>query len=113
MPAIKHIVWRLGASWEATDAAELSQRTEPRKAASQQLMWVRLVSGVKDDAVHRRVHHPVKGDRQFHNAEARPEVSARNGGRGDDGGTELLCDLVKLSTRERLEAGGAVEASEQ
>jgi hypothetical protein len=96
MPAIKHIVWRLGASWEATDAAELSQRTEPRKATSQQLMWVRLVSGVKDDAIHRRVHHPVKGDRQLHNAEARSEMPTGNGGRGDDGGAKLLCDLVKL-----------------
>ena len=62
MSTIKDVVWGLGASREAADATELAQRAEPRKAASQQLMWVRLVSGVKDDAVYRRVHHAVKGD---------------------------------------------------
>ena len=63
MPAVKNVVWGLGASREAADAAELSQRTEPRKAARQQLVWVRLVSSVKDDAVHRRVHYAMKRNR--------------------------------------------------
>jgi hypothetical protein len=63
MPTIEDVVRGLGASREAADAAELTQRAKPRKAASQQLMWVRLVPSVKDDAIHRRVHHAVKGNR--------------------------------------------------
>jgi hypothetical protein len=39
-------------------------------------------------------------------------VSARYGSGGDDGGAQLLCNLIKLSARKRLEPGWAVETSE-
>ena len=52
MATIKDIVWRLSAAREAADAAELAQATESREATGEELMWIRLMSSVKDDAIH-------------------------------------------------------------
>jgi hypothetical protein len=113
MSAVKHIVWRFCTSWEATNATELAECAEPRKATGQQLMRIRLVSRVKDDPIHRGIHHSMKGDREFHHAEARPEMAASDGRCGDDCRSDLLGNLVELDARERLQAGGAIKASEQ
>jgi hypothetical protein len=112
MAAIENIVWGLSAAREAADATQLAERAESREATSEQFVRIRLVTSVEDDTVDRRVHHAMKGNRELDNAEARPEVSAGNGGGGDDGSAQLLGNLVELCAGERLQAGWAVETSE-
>ena len=112
MAAIEDVVWGLSAAREAADSAELAEGSESRKATSEQLVRIRLVTSVEDDAVDRRVHDAMKGDRELDDAEAWPEVSAGNGGGGDDGCAQLLGNLVELCVGERLQAGWAVKTSE-
>ena len=60
---VKHVMRGFGAAREAADAAELAKCAESREAAGQQLMRVRLVPSVKDDAIDRRVHHAMECNR--------------------------------------------------
>jgi hypothetical protein len=112
MPAVEDIVWGLGATWEAANTAKLAECAESRKSTGEEFVRIRLVPSVKDDTVDRRVHHSMEGDRELYNAEAWPKVSPGNSGGGDDGGTELLGNLVELCVGERLQAGWAVKTSE-
>ena len=77
MPAIEHVVRRLGPAREAADAVELAQRPEALEAPGQELVRVGLVAGVPDDPVARRLEQPVERDRQLDDAQRGPEVAAR------------------------------------
>jgi uncharacterized membrane protein len=58
--AVEDVVLTLGSPREATNAANLAQRIEPIPTACQQLVRVRLVSGIPHDPVTWRVHHAVE-----------------------------------------------------
>jgi hypothetical protein len=63
VPTIEHVVGRLSAAREAADTAELAERAKSGKSTGEQLVRIRLVPSIKDDAVDRRVHHAMQGDR--------------------------------------------------
>ena len=119
---------RLGALRVAGEAAGLAQRRESWRAG-QELVHVRLVAGVEDDRVARRVEHPVDGDRQLDHAEVRAEVTAGLRDVLDEDFADLARELPSCScsahrgraVRDRLEqrssvppgCGGATPASER
>src|SRR5450755_4526342 len=59
-------------------------------------MHVRLVAGIKQDPVDRRVEDPVQGDGQLNDAQVRPEVTAVDRYRLDEEITDLRRKLRQL-----------------
>ena len=57
----------------------LAEGVETVLPAGEDLVGVALVADVPDDAVLRRVEHPVKGDRQLHRPQVGGEVAAGAG----------------------------------
>ena len=53
MATIKDVMRRFCSSREATNSAELTQATESREATGEELVRIRLMPSVKDDAIHR------------------------------------------------------------
>ena len=82
-------------------------------AAGQQLVHVRLVAGVEDDAVLRRVEDTVHGDRELDHAEVRPKVTARSRRRLDEKITDLRGQAGELVLTESLQVLRAVDALQQ
>jgi hypothetical protein len=68
------VVFALGARRVPGQAALLAQAFEIRAASGQHLVDVRLVTGVEDDRIVRRVEHPVQRQRELDDAEVRPQV---------------------------------------
>src|SRR5262249_60340860 len=105
--AVEDVVPGLRPPRKATDAAELAERPESLVAAGQELVRIRLVAGVPDDPVDRRVEEPVECDRQLDDAEAAAEVAAGRRDRGDDRLADLGSEAVELVCREGPQVGGA------
>ena len=76
-------------------------------------MHVRLMAGVEDDLVHRRVEHPVHRDGQLDHAEIRPEVAARPRDGLDQHVTDLAGQDGQLVRRELLEFARAGDGFQQ
>ena len=106
------VVLGLGAARVPRQAALHPQPVEV-VPAGEELVHVRLVTGVEDDGVLRRVEHTVQGDRQLDDAEVGPEVPAGLRYRGDEEVPDLLRQLVQLRGVERLDVVGAVNGVEQ
>ena len=88
-------------------AVDLAQRAEPLEAAGEQLVGVRLVPGVPDDPVARRLEQPVERERDLDDAERRAEVAAGRGDGPDDRLADLGGELARArrSVRPRRSAG--------
>ena len=91
----------------ARQATGLAQVGEPLAATGQQLVHVRLMAGVPQDGVVRRVEDPVQRQRQLDDAQVRAQVSAG----GVDALHDELADLggedLQLLGIEPLDVGGA------
>ena len=107
--AIEHVVRRLGAAREATDAIDLAERAEPPEPAGQELVRVGLVAGVPHDPVARRLEEPMEDDRELHHAERAAEVAAGMRDRFDDRLADLAGQLLELGVREAAEVRWAVQ----
>ena len=73
---LDHVVLGLGPARVAGDTAAMRELGEAGLAAGQQLVHVRLVAGIEQDPVDRRVEDPVQRDGQLNDAQVRPEVTA-------------------------------------
>ena len=82
---------------------------EPGLAAGDDLVDVRLVAGVPEDHVGRRVEHPVEGEGELDRTEVRAEVAGVVGHRGDDEVTDLAGEFVELRIGEIAEIGGLTD----
>ena len=69
------VVLGLGLARVARQAALLPQADEAARSTGDDLVDVRLVAGVPEDPVPRRVEHPVRGERELDRAEVRAEVA--------------------------------------
>ena len=111
-PPSKTSCSRLAPAREPADPADLAERPEPLEAAGQQLVRVRLVTGVPDDPVTGRFEQPMQGDRQLDHAERAAEVAAgRRDGR-DDRLADLAGELLQLGFRQTAKVGGTMEGWE-
>ena len=79
VPVLDDVVLALGLARVAGEAAALAEQVEAVLPAGDDLVHVRLVPGVEQDAVVRRVEHPVQGERELDHAEVRAEVAAGAG----------------------------------
>ena len=94
--AIEDIVCGFTAAREPPDAVELTERPEALQAASQELVRVGLVARVPHDPVTGRLEQPVERDRQLHDAQGRPQVTAGRRDGLDDGLADLESQLGQL-----------------
>ena len=97
----------------AGQAALLLQRAEPRDAAGEQLVHVRLVAGVEDDPVPRRVKDAVDRDGQLDHAQVRPEMAAGPCRRLDQQIADLPGEAGELILAEFLQVLRTVDALQQ
>src|SRR5690606_31447675 len=109
--ALDDVVLGLRALRVSGEAAALA-KTREVTAPGEQLVHVRLVTGVEDDGVARRVEDAVKGDRQLDDTEVGTEVSARLGDFRDEESADLLRELLELAGGEPIEVTGPREGLE-
>ena len=110
--AVHDVVRRLAAAREAADAVDLAQGAEAVQAPREQLVRIRLVPGVPDDLVARRLEEPVQGERDLDHAQRRAEVAAGHGDGPDDGLADLGGELDQLRLRQAAKLRGVLEAVE-
>ncbi len=72
-------------------------------AAGQQLVHVRLVAGIEQDPVDRRVEDPVQGDGEFNDAQVRAEMTAVDRYRLDEEIADLRRKLRQFVRAQFLE----------
>jgi hypothetical protein len=94
------------------DEAALLPQPGEVLAAGEQLVHVRLVPGVEDDRVARRVEHAVDGDRRLHHSEVRAQVPAGLGDVGDQERPHLGGEPIELSFREPVQITRPVDGFE-
>jgi hypothetical protein len=96
----------------AGEPAVLAEQVEPVLPPGHDLVHVRLVPGIEQDAVFRGVEHPVQGQGDLDDAEVGPEVAAGAGHLGDQEVTDLgrqQGQLVRFEPLQVLRAGHAGE----
>ena len=90
-----------------------AQLVEPLLPASDDLVDVRLVPGVEDQPVARRVEDPVQGERELHHAEVRTKVAAGARHLFHQKVTDFGGEQRQLLRRELLEVFGTVDGAQQ
>ena len=97
MAVLDEVVPALLAARVARHAARLAQLRELLAAAGEDLVHVRLVAGVPEDRVGRRLEHAVQRQRQLDRAEVGTEVPGVLGDRLDDDVADLAGEFVELA----------------
>jgi hypothetical protein len=110
--AVEDVVLGFAASREAADPAELAKRAKSLEPSGEQLVGIRLMAGVPDDPVARRLEEPVERDRELDDAERAAEMAAGPGDRRDDRLADLFGELLELRRCQAAEIGGAVEGGQ-
>ena len=113
MRGAERVVLAFLAARKARGAAPLAQLRHLRAAPGQDLVRVRLVADVPDDAVARRVEDVVQRDRQLDGAEVRREVAAGLRDRVQQEGAKLARELRQLARGKPAQVGGRVDRFEQ
>src|SRR5438105_31973 len=90
------IVFRLGAHQESRDAAVLPERAEVLPPSGEHLVHVRLVAGIPDELVPRRIEYAMQRYRELDRPEARGDVAAGLLHVLDGEVTDLLTELEQL-----------------
>src|SRR3954462_2846299 len=96
MAGVENVVLRLLAFAEAGDAAVHADRVERIAASGNELVRIRLVAGIEDDLIARRIENVVQRQRQLDDAEIAAEVADRVRDPLDDAVADLFRELVKL-----------------
>ena len=110
---LDEVVPALLATRVARHAARLAQLGELCAAPGEDLVHVRLVAGVPEDRVGRRLEHAVQRQRQLDRAEIGSEVSGVLGDRFDDHVADLAGQFVELLVRQTAQVGRIVDLLEQ
>ena len=90
MSGVKGVVRAFRSFGKTGQAAQSPERIKTVAPAGEQLVSVRLVAHVPDQAVPGGVEHPVNGDGQFHHAQGGSQVPSGPGHGPDD----LLPDFL-------------------
>ena len=110
---LHHVVLGLGPARVAGDTAAMLELREAGLAAGQQLVHVRLVAGIEQDPVDRRVEDPVQGDGEFNDAQVRPDMAAIAGHHLDQQVTDLRGQLRQFLGAELLEVAWTRDGLQQ
>ena len=109
MAVLDVVVDRLLAARIARQPAGLAELLELGLASGDDLVDVRLVAGVPEDRVGRRVEHPVQGERELDRTEVRAEVAGVVGHGGDDEVADLAGQFVEFVVGEIAQIGRLAE----
>ena len=82
-------------------SAVLTQTRKIRPAAGQQLMHIRLMTDIKNQAVFLRIKNGLNGDAQFHNAQIPSQMTAGLGYAGNQKLPDLLAQAGPFFIAER------------
>ncbi len=107
------VVVGLGLARVARKAALLAERDEVGRAPGEHLVHVRLVAGVPQDAVSRRVEDPVQRDGQLDDPEVRAEVASDAGGGVDQEVAQLRGQCRELADLQTLEISRTLDGFQQ
>src|SRR5262249_18262746 len=110
--AVEDVVRRLGPTREAADAVERAQGAEPLETPGQQLVRIRLMTGIPDDAVARRFEQSVERDRELDDTQRGAEMAPGLGDGRDDGRADIGGELRELGLIEATELGGVAQLGE-
>lgn len=113
MRGAEGVVFGFGAARETGDAAELAQPRHLIAAAGQDLVRIRLMTDVPDDAVIRRIEHIVQRDGQLHRAQIGRQMAARLGHAIEHVGSQLVGQRLQLAAIEGAEIGRIVDGFQQ
>jgi len=113
VPRSVGVVLALAAQHEAIQTAGLAQRIKAIGAARQQLVHIRLMADVKNEAVLRRVKHIVHCDSQLNHAEVGTDVAAGAGHALNETVANLLRESFELRHTEMLDVGRRVNRVEK
>jgi hypothetical protein len=106
---LDHVVVGLGPARVPGQAVLLPQPGEPGSAPGDDLVHVRLVAGVPQDPVVRRVEDPVQRQRELDGAEIGAEVAAGARHRGDQEVPDLLGQRGELRAVQPPQVPGSVD----
>jgi len=102
------VVFAFGATRETGNAIELTQRAHLVATAGQNLVRIRLMADVPDDAVFRRIENVMQGNRQFDRPQIGRKMAPGLGYRIEHEGAQLGCQRLELQARELPQIGRAV-----
>ena len=77
MRGTKGVVLGLATLWKTRDAAELAQATHVLFTTRQNLMWIRLMADIPNNAVMRCVINIMQGDSELYRSEVRGKMPTR------------------------------------
>ena len=90
------IVFAFRALGEAGQAVPLAQGADPVPAPGEDLVRIGLVADVPDQDVLGRLEHGMQGHRQFHDAQARAQMTAGDRNGVDGLRPQLVSDLPEF-----------------
>ena len=99
MGRAKGVVRAFVPAWKARQATQLAQAAHAVLSASQNFVWVGLMTHVPHQTVVRRVEHVMQGDCQFDRAQVGAQVPAGFGDAVEQVGAQLIAQGFELGTR--------------
>src|SRR5207245_1524781 len=109
----KHVIFAFLSAQETTDATQLTDGCETLASAANELVRVRLVSGVPDDAIFGGFKHVMKSQRQLYRAERRGQMTTDFRYYGDDLFPDLRSQLRKLVYSQLANVSGIFDTIKQ
>ena len=113
MRGAEGIVFAFVALRETREPARLAQRADAVSASGDDLMRVGLMADVPDQAVARRVEHPVQRHGQFYDAEPGAEMPARHRNGIDRFPAQFVRHLLQLAFRQGAQVFGRLDRVEK
>jgi hypothetical protein len=112
MRCTEAIVFALGALGEAGQAAALTQSRSGHGAQSD-LVRIRLMADVPNDAVSGRIKNMMYCDGQFHDTKTGAKMTTRNRNCVDRFRANFRCNLRQIALFELAKIGGRLDCVEQ
>src|SRR6266542_1543195 len=107
------IVLALRPQKKTIETAELPHRMETVEPPCKHFVDITLVTDIHHEAVTGRVEHAMQGNRQFHNTEVWPEVTAGLGEDFDQLIAQFLCKLRQVLFTQRFAVSRRADPIEQ
>ncbi len=106
MARTEGVIFAFRAAGEARQAAPLADRAHALAPTRQDLVRIGLMAHVPDERIARRLKDMMKGDGQFHNAKAGPQMAARRRNAFDHVMAKLAGQSFELVDGEIAQIGG-------
>ena len=105
MRIFNNVMFRFGSTRIPRDSTLLAEAIKLRRAPSQDLVNITLMSGIKEQYIVRRLKDPMHGDRQLDNPEVGAKMATSSGDFLNEKFADLLGKFYQLSLAPTLEVG--------